>query len=210
MAIDWTKTRETSAGTFITPRGKMYWPALFTPTVAKGEESKGKEPQYQITLLLPKAADFGPLVRAVQKVISENLTPEQQKVTKVKKPFIKVEEQPKVVAALEQAGLSAADFPVMIRFNAKQRFKPAVVSADMSPVSDPEQTYSGRWCVVSCRPFWWKHPTGGHGVSFGLSNVQLLENDEMIGVGRISAEKEFEPVESADGAAAMTADDVFN
>ena len=46
-----------------------------------------------------------------------------------------------------------------------------------------------------------KYDTNGNkGVSFGLQNVQILDNDEAWGGTRARAEDEFEPVESAAGA----------
>ena len=51
---------------------------------------------------------------------------------------------------------------------------------------------------------------GNKGVTFGLVNVQLLDNDEelVIGGARVSAETEFENTEGA-GDDSKSSDDVF-
>jgi hypothetical protein len=43
---------------------------------------------------------------------------------------------------------------------------------------------------------------GNKGVSLGLINVQLLDNDDelVVGGGRVNAESEFEAVEAVEGA----------
>lgn len=51
---------------------------------------------------------------------------------------------------------------------------------------------------------------GNKGVSFGLKNIQLLDNDDelSIGGGRVSAESEFEAVEGA-GDDSKSSDSLF-
>ncbi len=69
--------------------------------------------------------------------------------------------------------------------------------------STPQEIYAGRWAVITVRPFTWSHPTGGNGVSFGLSNVLLLDHDDPIGSVRANAEAEFADLfVAADSAAA--------
>ena len=163
-------------GVLVSPRAKMIYPSLFTTSLPKGEKDSEKA-RYGVTLLFPKEADLAPFVTRKNELVSEKLSPAAQKTTKVKNPFLKVteEDQPKIWAKLEAAGLNPADFPVMLRCFAK--FKPTVKASDMSDVLDEEQVYDGRWCRASINFYWYDHPTGGKGVSAGLNNVQLLEND---------------------------------
>ncbi len=174
----------TKTGNIILPRARLYYPALFTPQLPQGETDQSKA-KYQLSLLVPKKADMKLVINRVEEVIGENLTPEKRKNTKVKKPFLKTEEQPRIAEYAE-------DFPVLLRMNSKQR--PGVVDAQGNPVVDESEVYSGRWARVSVRVYWYDHPTGGKGVSLGLQNVQILENDEVLAGGRVRAEDEFEPV----------------
>ena len=77
--------------------------------------------------------------------------------------------------------------------------QPGIVDARGQNVTDEKEVYAGRWCVASLRAFAYD-TNGNKGVSFGLQNVQILDNDEAWGGMRARAEDEFEPVESAAGA----------
>jgi hypothetical protein len=188
-------------GVIVSPRSKMIYPSLFEPSMPKGEKDKDKA-RFQITLLIPKTADLSPMVARVNELMAEKLTPALIKTTKVKKPFLKVtaEDHPKVYAKLEAAGLDPADFPVMIRCAAK--YAPSVLAANKSVVTDETQVYDGRWCLASINFYWYDHPTGGKGISAGLNNVQLLENDDVLPRGGAggNASDEFDAVEAPGGA----------
>lgn len=194
MARDWNKFILSSQDTILSAKVKLLYPSLFKPQLPQGEKDESKA-RYQVTLLVPKTADVSVFKNAVDTLIADKLTEKQRKETKLKKPFLKTEDQPKIVAMLEKAGLDPADFPIIIRANAK--FKPIVKAANMDDVTDEEQVYSGRWACVSLRPYWFDHPTGGKGVSAGLGNVQLLDHDDVLSGGRIDANKEFEAVDGA-------------
>lgn len=201
MARDWTKFILSDQDTMLTSKIKLIWPSLFHMTVPRGEKDQSKA-RYNTSILVPKGHDMGILVARVNDIIAENLTEKQRKETKVKKPFIKVEDQPKVIAMLEKAEIDPADFQCLLRVAAK--FKPIVLAANKDPVEDEEQVYSGRWACCSIRPYWWKHDTGGCGVSVGLGNVQLLDHDDALSGGRVDANKEFEAVGDSGGAGAAS------
>lgn len=173
-----------ASGHYITPRCRMVYPALLEKSLPKGETDPAKA-KYQITLLFPKGADLAALVNAAEKTIADNISAEKRKTVRIKKPFIKTEEQPRFADLAE-------DYPVMVRASAN--YKPQVIRADTQPENDESNIYGGRWCRVSLNPYWYDHPTGGKGVSFGLQNVQLLEHDDPIGGGHVKAEDQFEPV----------------
>lgn len=206
MTIDYTKCRETKVGTIILPKGRMVYPALLQKSLPKGEKDPAKA-KYQVTVLIPKSADLSLLQAKVQAAIDERWTPAQQAKlknsegkSKIKKPFLKT--------ADSKLSAYADEYPVMIRLNAN--YKPTVVGPDAkTPVNDEEFIYGGRWAAISCNVYAYEHETGGPGVSCGLSNAQLLDDDEMIGGGRVAAEDEFEAAEGA-GAAGGSAESVFD
>jgi len=178
---------KTSAGNIRTPRSKLAYVYLNEPTLPKGETDPAKA-RYQVSVMFPKEADLSLMLTVVEECAAENLTEAQRKTTKVKKPFLKTEDSPSLKEHAE-------DFPVMIRASAK--FKPQIVGADLSEINDPSQVYSGRWGMVSLRPYFWEHPTGGKGVSLGLTNVQLLEHDTPMAGGRVDAADDFTPIAGA-------------
>lgn len=187
--------KETNGGNILLPKAKMIYPNLLEPVLPRGEKDESKK-RYQITLLFPKTANLDLLVTKIEACIEENLTAALRKTTKVKKPFLKTADQPR----LEEY---AADYPIMLRLATKQ--KPDVVGPNPSVrIDDESELYHGRFCRVSARPFWFDHPTGGKGVSVGLQNVQLLDHDEPmnIGGGKSRAEDEFEEAGEANSSAA--------
>jgi hypothetical protein len=67
--------------------------------------------------------------------------------------------------------------------------RPGVVDADLNPVLDPTQVYSGCYARVSINAFPYSN-SGNKGISFGLNNVQFLEDGPALG-GRTRAEDDF-------------------
>lgn len=202
MSIDYKACRVTQAGNIILPRARMVYPALFRPSLMKGETDESKA-KYQVSLLLPGDVNLDPVRQRIEELLDENLTT-AQKSGKVKKPFIKTAET--------KLADMAEDFPITVRLNANLQSKPQVIDASAQNVDDESEVYSGRWCFVSCRPFFYDHPQGGKGVSLGLQNVQLLEHDEAIAGGRARAEDEFVPVGAPPGAgdSAAAVDSLFD
>lgn len=188
-----------ATGILVLPKAKMLYPSLFEKSMPKGETDESKA-KYGVTLLMPKDADLKPLVDLVNAAITEKWGV-KAKDLKIKKPFIKVDtdNEPRTVARLDAAGIEPTDFPVMLRVFGN--YKPVVKGPDAtSDVKDDEQVYEGRWACVSINAYAWEHPTGGRGVSIGMQNVQLLDNDDVIPRGGSGATgDEFEAVEAASG-----------
>lgn len=203
MSIDYKACRVLESGNIILPRGRMAYPSLFRPSLSKGETDESKA-KYQITLLLPGDVNLDPVKARVKELIDDNLTPAMQEKHKVARPFKKTAEA-KTLAEY------ADEFPILLRMNASQQNKPQVISAAAQNIDDETEVYAGRWCFVSCRPFFYDHPTGGKGISLGLQNVQLLEHDDVIAGGRARAEDEFVPVDAAGSdSQASAVDSIFD
>jgi hypothetical protein len=182
--------RRLESGNIVTPKGRMLYPALFRPVLPVNEKDEEKA-KYQVTLLIPAGADTDAMKAAYRELVAENIPEAKRKTTKVKSPFLETADQPRFADMAE-------DFPVMIRCQAK--FKPDVVTPKgdrtISEDEEADEVYGGRWARLSVRPYFWKHPTGGCGVSFGLQNVQLLDHDEPIAGGRVKGVDEFEPADN--------------
>lgn len=183
-------------GNLMTPRCRMVWPSLFTPTAMRGQSAD--QAKHQITLLIPKDADIAVLRTAATEVATEKFG---KKTSGLRSPFRKTEEK-------EQLAELAEQFPCYITARSKDR--PGIVGPNGKAVDDPEQVYSGRWARVSVQAFAYDN-SGNKGVSFGLQNVQLLDQDEPLNVGgaRVSAEAEFDAVEGVAGNDGASSDDVF-
>lgn len=178
------------SGNIALPKGRMLYPALFKPAMPRGETDE-KKAKYQISVLIPKGSNIDVLKAAYEEAIAEKVTAKMRATTKIKSPFLKTADQPRFTEF-------ADEFPLMIRCNATMR--PDVVTPNAKGLvkeeDEADEVYSGRWCRVSIRPFFYDHPTGGKGVSFGLQNVQLLDHDEAIAGGKVKGLNEFEAVSS--------------
>ena len=197
------------SGNLVTPKGRILWNALFTPRKAKG----GKEGKYEFNLLIPKSADIGALKEAALEAGRDKFAKAFKDAngkwpSSIKTPFKKTAENDKLVAALEEAGMKVEDWPVF--FAARSKDRPGVVGPNgKSEGIEPEQVYAGRHAKATLQAFGYD-ADGNKGVSFGLINVQLLDNDDelVIGGARVSAESEFDDAEGA-GDDNKSADDVF-
>lgn len=174
----------TKVGTLLLPSGRLSYPNLFKPRAMEGEpEDKAK---YGTSVLLPGNVDLALAQKMVEDAATEKWGAEAFKKGKIKRPFLRTEEK------VEDKELSGK-FPILVRCSSKQR--PQIVFANGSVCDSEEDVYPGRWARVSVRAYAWEHKANGRGVSFGLSNVQLLDHDERLAGGKAKAEDEFEPVE---------------
>lgn len=74
-------------------------------------------------------------------------------------------------------------------FNANSAQKPGAVDADLNPIMDPAELYSGCYGRVSVTLFAY-NMSGSKGIGVGLNNVQKLEDGDRLG-GGTSAESDF-------------------
>ena len=74
--------------------------------------------------------------------------------------------------------------------NANSSRKPGLVDADVNPIMDKEEFYSGCYGRASVN-FYAFNVSGNKGVACGLNNLQKLEDGERLGGGATSAEDDF-------------------
>lgn len=186
MSSDRNSCKLLASGNIRLPRARLYYPHFFKPQLRKGETDQSKA-KYQVTVLLPKNVEMALLLKAVDECATAKWGAGYAAKHKIKKPFLKTDEQPKMSELVD-------DFPVFLRLNSKD--KPGVVFANGTVCGEDKshEVYGGRWAFVSVRPFAYD-TDGNKGVSLGLQNAQLLEDDDRLGGGRVSAESEFESAE---------------
>lgn|SRR5574343_77308 len=189
---------KTPAGTVVTPKGRMGYAQYMLHPSEKSKTKAGK-PKYQLTLYFPPTSDLQLLKDAANEIVRTDFAsfPEHKKKS-LKSPFLD---------AWEKTGDDQFKGWFMLRVSTTT--KPAVVDARGQHVSDENEIYSGRWARASLHAFSYGTEQGAEswGVTFGLSNVQLLDHDEPLGGGRTNPENEFVPVEVAAG---DSADNLFS
>ena len=83
-----------------------------------------------------------------------------------------------------------ATYRGMMFFNASSLRKPAIVDANLDPIMDKDEFYSGCWGRASVN-FYSFDVSGNKGVAAGLSNLQKLEDGERLGGSSSSPEDDF-------------------
>lgn len=169
----------------LTPRFRMSFPQLFTPK-AFGDQ----EPTYGVTCLFEPGADLTNLQKAAGHAAIEKWGDKAVadfRAGKIRSPFRQQSEKDHL-EGYEEGGIFII---------ARTKTKPGVVGPNVQPVTDPESAYPGRWARASLSVFAWSHPQGGRGVSFGLNNIQLLDDAPAFGAGRSKPSDDFEPVQVA-------------
>jgi len=183
MAVDLTKCVRLADSSIVrTAKGRLGYANLTKLTLMKGETDQEKA-RYSTSMLFNDKADLSELIKLVNETAVEKWGADYAKKFKVKKPFLKVEDFPKMSELVEKG------FTIMIRVSSKT--KPEIRLANKMP-ADESDVYSGRWALITVNAFTYDHPTGGKGVSLGLQNVQLLDHDDRLGGGRASADDQFE------------------
>ena len=198
MPIGNTSFIHPKTGNYVTPKGRILWHSVFNARKGKG----GKEGKFEFNLLFPKDSVFDATKEGAMDAGKEKHSKAFKEAAgkwpkAIGTPFKRTADNDKLVAALEAADLKVEDFPVY--FGARSKDKPNIVGPNgKSDGVDAEHVYSGRWAVMT-HDIYGYDVDGNKGVSFGLKNIQLLDNDDelVVGGGRVSAESEFEAVEGA-------------
>ena len=171
---------ETNSTKVITGKVRFCYANVFEPTSMQ----EGGEKKYNVAVLISKKdkATIDKISKAVDNAIQAGI----DKVGKNGKvvPNIKMplrdgdEERP------DDAAFAGCYF-----VNCTSQRKPGVVDADLNPIMEKEDFYSGCYGRVSIN-FYAFNVSGNKGVAAGLNNLQKLEEGERL-AGGSSAEEDF-------------------
>lgn len=161
--------------------GRLSYPHLFT----KQSYSKGgptaEDAQYSATILLPKSIDVNPVWAALQAAAIKKWG---KIPAALKYPLLDGD----VLYADDSAKFNGYQNTWAIRCTSKDR-RPGVVDQRVQPISDPGEIIAGYWVNISVNAFAWE--MGRKGISFGISNVQLVRRDQPFVAGIYAANEEF-------------------
>lgn len=161
----------------------------------------GKEPEYSIALLWPKAkaADLAPLRKAIAEAAVSKFGPGAVLApplrdafglkllnSKLRNPFRDGDEK---VELLEGGEKKNAEYEGTVYVNARSKQRVSIIDTNHAPV-DPAEVYSGCFFHASLR-FYPYDQKGNRGVGCGLQSLMLVHKGKAI-AGRVSAEKDFE------------------
>jgi len=177
MAVT-AKSNETKV---VTGKVRFSYVNVFEPRAVE----EGQEPKYSVSILIPKTdkATLAKIEQAIEAAKQQGLSMWGGKVpTNLKLP-------------LRDGDTDRPDDPAYrghYFINATSKIKPGVVDAQLNPIIDPTEFYSGCYGRASINffPF---NKAGNRGVAAGLNNLQKLADGDFLG-GRSRPEDDFEPV----------------
>lgn len=166
----------------VTGKVRLSYVHIFEAYTSDPEEQEAK---YSVTILIPKSdkATLAKINAAIEVAKAQGKTskwdgkiPPNFKIT-----LHDGDEDADLERNPEYAGC------MYMAMSSKQR--PGVVDADLNPILDSTQVYSGCYGRVSINAYPYS-AKGNKGVSFGLNNIQFLEDGDPLG-GRTRAEDDF-------------------
>ena len=161
----------------VTGKVRFSYVNVFQP-VDKGD---GKTPKYSVSIIIPKSDK--------ETVAKINAAFEQAKANSAAYFGGVV---PKMLKGGLRDGDAEKDDPAYANsyfINANSAQKPGVVDADLNPILDPNEFYSGCYGRASIS-FFAYNSNGSKGIGCGLNNVQKLEDGDKLG-GASSAADDF-------------------
>lgn len=160
----------------VTGKVRFSYAHVFEPQAAQ----EGGVPKYSVSIIIPKSdKDTIGKVNAAKETVQE----ENKSIWGGKVP-------PNLKGGLRDGDIEKPDDPAYANsyfINANTQQKPGVVDADLNPILDKGEFYSGCYGRASIS-FFAYNSNGSKGVGCGLNNVQKLEEGEKLGGGSSAAE----------------------
>lgn len=177
-----TNTNKNQATKVVTGEVRFSYLHVFEPHAIE----EGQDKKYSVSLLIPKSDKK--TLNAIKKAI----------------------EAAKVAGKAKWGGKIPANLKMPLRdgdvdrpdqeeyaghyfVNANSTNKPGIVDANVQPIIDSTELYSGCYGRASVN-FYAYNVSGNKGIACGLNNIQKLRDGETLG-GRSHAEDDFEPVD---------------
>lgn len=180
-----TNTNKNQATKVVTGEVRFSYLHVFEPHAIE----EGQEKKYSVSLLIPKTDKK--TLNAIKKAI------EAAKIAGAPKWGGKIPANLKM--PLRDGDVDRPDQPEyagMYFVNANSTNKPGIVDANVQPILDSTELYSGCYGRASIN-FYAYNVSGNKGIACGLNNIQKIRDGETLG-GRSRAEDDFEPVEIED------------
>lgn len=163
----------------ITGKVRFSYVHIFKPYAV----NEGQEPKYSVCLLIPKSDKK--TLKAIEKAVNAAKEAGKSKwggqiPSNLKTP-------------LRDGDVERPDQPEFVGhyfLNANSNQAPGVVNAQVQPILDSSEVYSGCYGRASIN-FYAYNVSGNRGIACGLNNIQKLEDGDFLG-GRSRAEDDFD------------------
>lgn len=188
-----------------TPPFRVAFPSVFQP---KRNTLNGKD-EFSVVALFKKGEDLNGLKQAAADALTKKFGEDKSKWPQgLKTPFR--DQGERIEAAKAQGKTPPQGYEqgaVYLTLRSNQR--PGLVDQDVQPILDSSEFYGGCWARATVNAYAYDQ-AGNRGVSFGLSNLQKVKDDEHFG-NRSKPEDDFAPVDTASSKeSAVNATDLFN
>ncbi|AHU89187.1 hypothetical protein CQ11_03385 [Trueperella pyogenes] len=152
--------------------------------IFEAKSIQGGKPKYSVSLIIPKSdtETIGKIERAIDAAIDAGIGKFGGK--RPNKAALKLPLRDGDIEKDDQAYANA------MFVNANSTTPPQVVDANLQPILDVSEVYSGCYARVSVS-FYAFNTNGNKGIACGLGNIQKLRDGEPFGGNRISAEDDF-------------------
>ena len=167
-----------------TGKVRLSYAHLFEP-----HSIEGNEPKYSVSVIIPKSDKE--TIKAINEAIAEAKEQGKGKWNGKVPGNLKTPLRDGDVDREDDEAYAGCYF-----LNANSKNKPGVVDADVQPILDTTEVYSGCYARLTLN-FYAYNANGNKGIAAGLGNVQKLADGEPLG-GFSRAEDDFDSVESAE------------
>lgn len=163
----------------ITSKVRFCYAHVFEPTAIE----EGQEKKYSVSVIIPKSDTklINKIKAAIQAALEEGKAKFGGKIpANYKNP-------------LRDGDLERPDdenYANSYFFTANSSRKPGIVDADLNPILDKDEFYSGCYGRASVN-FYAFNVSGNKGVAVGLNNLQKLEDGERLSGGGSTPEEDF-------------------
>lgn len=179
-----TKTNPNQATKVVTGEVRFSYLHVFEPHAIK----PGQDAKYSVSLLIPKS-DKKTLKKIKQAVEAAKAAGESTKFGGKIPANLKTPLRDGDTERPDQEEYAGHYF-----INANSTGKPGLVDADVNPIMDSTELYSGCYGRASIN-FYAYNVSGNRGIACGLNNLQKLRDGDTLG-GRSRAEDDFDAVET--------------
>lgn len=145
---------------------------------------EGADPKYSVSIIIPKSDKA--TIKKIKEAIAVALEDGKEKKFGGKIP--KIYKNP--LRDGDEEREDDENYANSYFVNANSARKPGLVDADVNPILDREDFYSGCYGRASLN-FYAFSVSGNKGVACGLNNLQKLEEGERLGGSAASAESDF-------------------
>ncbi len=192
-----------------TPLFRADFVSLLDPKKKKPED-EDKSDVWEVTMIFEPEVANTPAFKALERIIQQAIEEKwgNKPPSYIKMPFRKG------VAKSQQypQGYDLSKYPQyegkIITAARSYSIPPGVCDANLQPILDKSQIYSGMYGRATVVAYGYDNK-GGQGVTFGLQNFQKCMDGEPLGGARVAAEMDFEAFE-VPGGASLDSFGVFN